>query len=126
MKYKPHPHHRNGTPGKSQWTIPVPQEAACFDYAVNHSWIFSSAYWGLHLAGQAAQDLGDEHRGRQVLPVRTAKFVEDQNVWHGYPVAHWLSPHDKPADVILKSWQVAGHITKATRRRIGKGTKCKL
>lgn len=72
------------------------------------------------------QDLGDEHSGGQVVAVRTARFVEDQNVWHGYPVAHWLSPHDKPADPILKLWQVAGYISKATRRRIGKGTKCNL
>ena len=126
MIYNPHAHHRNATPGKSQWTIAVPLETACFDYAVAQNWTFSSAYWGLHLAGKTAQDLGDEHSGGQVVKVQTAKFVANQNVWHGYPVAHWLSPHDKPADVILKSWHVAGHISKATRRRIGKGTKCKL
>jgi len=56
-----------------------------------------------------------------------AKFVADeQNNWHGYPVAHWLSPWDKPDISILKEWKDSGIINKAKMAKIHRGYKCSL
>jgi len=55
-----------------------------------------------------------------------AKFVSDQGSWHGYPVAHWLSPFDKPDLQTLAAWEKQGLITSSKKSKIHRGKRCSL
>ena len=129
MPYTHHPHHRQSTWAhlKSQWTISKAKELAIYTNSVSSGWIADRFYWGLHLQDDALHQLGVSQRPR-CFTLKIAKFVGDcQDNWHGYPVAHWLSPWDKPADYVLRQWKDAGFINKAKMSRIhrGRNTTCK-
>ncbi len=127
MSYTPHDKHRDQTPNASQWLITDGEEAASFDQASRQQWGTHVVLWGLHLVANAPAVLGyDLLAGSVRVEVMIAKFVENQGNWHGYPVAHWLQPDDKPNSQVLDSWKVLGYINKAARRKIGKGLRCTL
>lgn len=123
--YTPNPQHRNATYAnqKSQWTITIPDEHACYNIATTLGWCGADCGWGLHLAAGGPAPLGVSPQAYQLY---IAKFVQDQNVWHGYPVAHWLSPFDKPSGETLAAWEASGFINRATRAKIYRGKKCSL
>jgi hypothetical protein len=124
--YQANSQHRNTafSTQKSQWTILTNEEIAAFNLAHQNVWQCPKRhYWGLHLAAKQPLVLG-------VSPERhdchVAKFVSHQNIWHGYPVAHWLSPFDRPTVNVLSAWYESGYIDKATRRKITQGKRCTL
>jgi hypothetical protein len=120
--YTPHDKHRNQTPNASQWTITHVEEHSSFVLASSQQWGTHAVLWGLHLVANAPAVLGYDvlaDSGR--VDVMIAKFVENQGDWHGYPVAHWLQPYDKPTAKVLSEWRVQGHINKATHRKISCG-----
>lgn len=128
VPYTPNPQHRNGgyAAVKSQWSISQPEEVACFDLAVQAEWAFRNSFWGLHIGAAGLGPLG-------VAPppsscqLHIAKFVGDAiGNWHGYPVAHWLSPYDKPSETILSSWFELGLISKPKMAKIHRGKQCAL
>lgn len=123
--YTPNPQHRNAAYAnqKSQWTIPIPDEYTCYNTATASGWCGAQCGWGLHLEQGVPAPVGSSSRANQLY---IAKFVQDQNVWHGYPIAHWLSPFDKPSDATLQSWEASGFINRATRARIYRGKRCSL
>ena len=126
MPYRHHPHHRQAAYArqKSQWTISETIELAVYQNSVNNNWLADTAYWGLHLKGYIAHQLGVS-RQPSSDGLKIAKFVVDQqNNWHGYPVAHWISPWDNPSDEILRKWKAAGIINKAKMAKIHRGQKC--
>ncbi len=128
MRYTHHPHHRQSQYAhrKSQWTISQEEEKTVYHNSVINNWLAGAAYWGLHLQNNVPHELGVSRRPDS-FNLKIAKFVSDQQEnWHGYPVAHWLSPWDKPADAILKKWKDAGIINKAKMARIHRGIKCDL
>jgi hypothetical protein len=56
-----------------------------------------------------------------------AKFIgAPDGDWHGYPVAPWLSPFDKPDTSVLISWMNAGLIRRPTMAKIKRGKRCAL
>lgn len=125
MSYQIHPHHRSAghASTKSQWLISVADEQNCYTQAVANKWHANDSYWGLHLVLLSPGVLGSAPSND---PLYIAKFVSDQGNWHGYPVAHWLSPYDKPQMLVLKKWEDVGYINRATKARIHRGKKCAL
>lgn len=128
MPYLPHPHHRSAAFAgqKSQWTIAINEEVNCYQTATVQAWTCGGCYWGLHLAGQAPSVLGIAPLPMQ-FSLHIAKFVGDPaGNWHGYPVAHWLSPFDKPDVAVLESWFDSGLINRPTMSKIHRGKRCVL
>jgi len=128
VNYTPNPQHRNSSfsSQKSQWTIPLFEEIDCFTKAANAPWFGNDCYWGFCLGHSSLRPVGVAPPPHS-CPVHFAKFVGDtmQN-WHGYPVAHWVAPFDKPPQVVLKVWADDGILTKPQFARIVRGKKCAL
>lgn len=128
MIYTPHPQHRdfNFSSKKSQWRIEIENEIKAYQYAVNKVWINEGAYWGLHIVNQCPAVLGITPLPEK-KELKIAKFVgKNGTEWHGYPVAHWLSPWDKPHQSILQAWLEEGLIKKPTFSKIHRGKQCDL
>lgn len=128
MAYVPHPQHRSAVFArqKSQWTISLPDEQHCYQVSLDSQWNCGSHYWGLYVADDIPSALGTSPQPAQE-PLHIAKFVGDtQGNWHGYPVAPWLSPFDKPNESVLKIWLTSGLIKKQAFSKIHRGKKCVL
>lgn len=130
MAYTPNPQHRNRgfSNVKSQWSITIAEENNCYTTASNHNWHFNNCLWGVHLLpqSQVPQVLGSSPTPGS-CDLQMAKFVGDASGnWHGYPVAHWMSPYDKPGEDVLKDWCDKGIIRKAIFSRIRRGKRCVL
>lgn len=127
MPYTPHPHHRDAiyAAQKSQWCISINEEHACYATATAETWTSGGYYWGLHVVGHAPAVLGTAPLPAQ-YPLKIAKFVGNQDEWHGYPVAHWLSPFDKPGAEVLRQWVISGLINRPAMAKVHRGKKCTL
>jgi hypothetical protein len=125
MTYIANPQHRdaNFAGKKSQWIIPVSAEISCYNNSVLSGWLSNSSYWSVYAPTNCPTKLGISPCQQDLY---IAKFVEDQAKWHGYPVAHWLSPYDKPAENVLNQWVAAGYINSAKKSKIHRGKKCAL
>lgn len=124
--YSANPVHRNGTLGKSQWTIPVPDEDLCFTRAVARGWILKNVGWGLHDSGTEGQiDYLGVARDHRTL-VFIAKFIGNSGAWHGFPADHQQSRLDIPDSEILKKWMVSKSLSNAKIRKIVRGQSCHL
>jgi len=111
---------------KSQWSIPEADERACYDQAAANGWGDASSLWGIHLVQLQLEFLGHSTFPEPVA-LKIAKFVTDAGgIWHGYPVAHWQSPFDKPSETVLRAWMAAGYINRPKLARIHRGKPCKL
>jgi hypothetical protein len=123
MTYKPYSRHRDGTPRKSQWTISITDERACFNAATSLGWCVESHGWGLYPA-TAPQYLGvaQDH----TTSVFIAKFVSSSGVWHGYPGDHQRNPQDIPLEHVLNDWLARGLLPPAKLRKLVKGQPCAL
>ncbi len=123
--YQPVDYHRNNSyiKEKSQWQITPEEEYQCFFNAFQEHWLDNDSYWGLHLLDESPEVLG-------VSPCRSplhiSKFVVNQNIWHGYPVAYWLLPCNRPSKVILDMWQEKGYINRAKKSKIYRGQRCSM
>lgn len=122
VPYVVHPHHRSldHASKKSQWIISVQDETVCYVNAVQEGWLANDSYWGLHIKDVDPIVLGSAPTQTKLF---IAKFVSNNDDWHGYPVAHWLSPFDKPAMSILQAWENAGYINRAAKAKIHRGKK---
>lgn len=128
MAYINHPHHRDLGYAflKSQWTISTADEVNVFNNAFASNWRANNDFWGLNLSSSIPMPLGVSQMPA-AEELKIAKFVSDNSVdWHGYPVAHWINPWDKPGMSVLKAWCALGYITAASKSRIHRGKKCTL
>jgi hypothetical protein len=128
MPYTPHPQHRSAefAAVKSQWSIAVDDEHLCYQTAEVNGWSCSRFYWGLHAPMKTPTQLGVSPLPDR-YPLQIAKFVGDSvGNWHGYPVAHWLSPFDKPDAPVLQIWYSTGFISRPTMAKIHRGKRCSL
>ena len=125
MTYRPHPHHRNRMPGKSQWTIPVADEITCFKRAATSGWLLNLAGWGLHIPNKNPDWLGvAQDHSTQVF---IAKFVgRQQNQWHGYPADHCRNAQDIPHEQVLYAWIDSKLLSTAKIRKVMRGQRCCL
>lgn len=115
-KYFFSPKHRGSpTDDISVWLINHEEELEIFETCFTNSWISFSNGWGV---SKSLEILGKNLRNQRLI---IAKFVVDQNLWHGYPADIRYKPKDKPIPQILMLWYNEGLIDKATLSRIKQG-----
>jgi len=110
-----------GTPTDeiSVWVVDFDTELSCFDICYKKGWHNGAYGWGLISAGvNQLLRLGENLRNDQLI---IAKFVTDQNQWHGYPADLRHKPADKPLPNILLKWFSERLISKAIMSRIKQG-----
>lgn len=116
--YQINPHHRNGNPNKSQWTIGNHEEVEVFGWSVENESKTDEYYWGVLMDGAVCLPLGiTPHR----LSSKVARFEcsAQPRVWHGYPVDYVNNPqHDCPGRDVLLKWATLGIITKSQIARL--------
>ena len=117
-------HRNNSNPNKSKWTILEDEEIACFLKSMREAWIFDKVAWGLHLNETEILQLGISSSPFNEI-LKCAKFVCNQDNWHGYPADFMRNIHDKPHSNILNSWLDKKFITKSEMAKIKQG-KCAL
>ena len=124
-KYGCHPHHRNGNPNKSQWTITEHDEVASFKLAHTNGWCSSTTGWGLHVSQKRAEYLGTSEGGVRILFI--AKFVAaDSDSWHGYPADPQAKVDDVPENRVLQHWLTHQFLAPSKVRKIIKRQPCSL
>jgi hypothetical protein len=127
--YSPHPKHREGKLGESQWTITEDEERESFLLAWRSDWCEGERGFGLHLIQDdngrvKARNLGvvEDHQTRTFV----AKFVGDTNrCWHGYP-ADQRKKQDRPGWPLLREWITLEVAPEPKIRKIGCGQRCIL
>lgn len=124
--YQINPVHRNGTYGKSQWTVNTSAELVAFDQAWTSGWCAQDVGWGLYTPAGSPEYLGVAQDHATLVFV--AKFVADAQgcTWHGYPADHRRNQHDIPSESIRKSWLDARLLPLPKIRKLGKGQRCTL
>ena len=132
-KYSINPNHRNNNCHKSQWKINKNDEISLFNLTYNSQWIFNdnknkSTGFGIKKNGVNQIELlgysATIHN--QLRELKIAKFVENQNNWHGYPADYRVNKDDTPPNCILKMWINGNYINKKIMCKILKGQKCNL
>lgn len=130
MPYTPNPQHRSAAYAsrKTQWIVSLDVEQECYAQAVNEEWLYKDSYWGIrwNQAEEKAEELGTapDPIGENV---QIAKYVSDSHDnWHGYPVAHWGAPWDRPDTNVLRKWFENGYISAPKMSKIIRGKKCTL
>lgn len=121
-----HPVHRNGRPGKSQWTINEQEEVDCFRQTFQAQWIIDHKGWGLHIVNGFPYKLGVAQD--RVTDVFVAKFVGNQQIaeWHGFPADHRKNSSDKVDEAVAWDWLERGFLTGAKVRKLIAGQPCRL
>lgn len=123
--YKAVSYHRNGTAGKSQWSIPVDDEFDLFAKAKKDGQIFDDKGYALWIVGDAACVLGvTEHESK----TRLARFVDGTRTdhWHGYPANYLRAKNDIPPMSLLRQWKDDGLIEKSDITRLKLQKPCSL
>lgn len=116
------PYHRDGTMGKSQWTISENDEVDCFAESFREEWTNGESNFGLRRDGN--NDLiylGKNSFGEDLL---IAKFVSNSSDWHGYPSDYVRNTHDIPDFSTLKEWREKKFIQKSQMLKIKQGKPC--
>ena len=128
--YEPNLLHRNHNPNKSQWIISKKDEHGLFKQTYSSNWIYNDnnklTGFGIKKNNNRTVLLGYSAviYGRKELKI--AKFIENQNIWHGYPADYRTHKADTPSTEILKIWFDDGYINKKNMCKILKGQKCNL
>lgn len=112
-------HRGNPTNDISVWVVDIDTELACFTSCYQNSWHDGLNGWSFIAAGvRQLLRLGHNLRSPELM---IAKFVTDQNQWHGYPADIRHKPSDKPLPAILANWLQNGFISKSFMTRIKQG-----
>ena len=125
FRYKANSDHRNGTAGKSQWSLSEEEERSVFNAARVRNWLLPSPGWGLHSPNDLVAYLGSSCDGRSLF---VAKFVASHApmVWYGYPADHQRNRRDVPPLKLLQDWEASGLISPSQKRKILRGQPCSL
>jgi len=113
--------HRNGTPGKSQWSISVGEEFELFELADEHHWTGDGRnYWSIKSNRQKPQPIGT--RGEFI-----ARFLPHrEDTWHGFPGCPRERKGDRPINRVLNAWYEAQMISWSLRKKIARRQICTL
>ncbi|RDI28257.1 hypothetical protein DFR41_1019 [Pseudacidovorax intermedius] len=120
LSYKVHTKHRKAKPtaDASVWSVSEWVEITLFARAGSEKWTSMSKakkyLWALQ-SNFSVLGQGLEKNGRQV-ELHFAKFVEDNSVWHGYPVQ--ARGDDIPPESVLNCWLESKIINKAEKLKI--------
>src|SRR5262249_8786876 len=127
-KYISKTDHRDNTSSKSQWTISVDDEHACFDFGVSRSWVSSAgdSAWGLHVVDGRADYLGKTAPGRQPEANLFVAFFQLADVCHGYPSDAKRSRRETPPVSVIRAWLEGGYLRGSVIRKLQLGQPCNL
>lgn len=124
--YVSKPDHRDGTPTKSQWTISIDAEHACFTLGIGSNWKLDQRAWGLHLVDGTPNYLGHTAFDRDPRADLCIAFFQLADTSHGYPSDPKRSIREVPPDAVRSDWLTKGYLRPAVIRKIGRGLTCKL
>ena len=111
--YQINPHHRDGNPNKSQWTINNRKEVEVFGWSQESGSLSDGYYWGVLRDGAVCLPLGMTPH-RQSSKIARFECAAQPRVWHGYPVDYVNDPqHDCPGYEVLHKWAEQGIISKS-------------
>jgi hypothetical protein len=127
-RYIINPPHRNGAPAKSQWTVSVEAEHACFELGVSHGWISvaGDSAWGLHLVDGLPENLGKtapEHEPEGDLFIA---YFQLAAVCHGYPSDFRRSKRETPPVAVTRDWLTGRYLRPSVVRKLQQGQPCGL
>lgn len=119
-RYRINEQHRRGNPRKSQWTVKEDNELDIFACSLKKNWVSLCQYYsyGLLIRDNVKEKLG-ESIDKQDLYI--AKFICNQNLWHGYPCGDKPEDLEKISDNTLQSWK--DYFSKKEILRMLKGQK---
>lgn len=123
--YKAVSYHRNGTAGKSQWTISVDEEVDLFAKTKKDGHVYDDKGYALWIVVEKAAVLGlTEHQSE----TRLARFVDGtkSDHWHGYPANYLRAKNDIPPMHLLRQWKKDGLIEKSDITRLKLQKPCSL
>lgn len=116
LGYRPHPKHRSGAPGASQWTITTLEERACFELSAASGWLAGTRGIGVHILGGKARNLGVARGGVTFIAVFRAG-----SEWHGYPEDTRAA---RVTSAAAKAWHENGWIGIRAMRCLVRGQLC--
>jgi hypothetical protein len=117
-------HHRKYVNDKkSRWVVSMQEEIDCFVNACTAKWFDYPTVWGIIKQDSHLIKLGESKLNSNL---KLAKFVENQNNWHGYPADYVRNNQDRPGTVVLAKWRKDGIIEKHHIIKIRKGVECNL
>lgn len=112
-------HRGNPSNDISVWLVDLDTEVSCFAVCYQSNWHNGINGWGFVTSNiQKLIRIGYNLRNPDLM---IAKFVANQNQWHGYPADIRHKPADKPEPTILQEWLIGGYISKAIMSRIKQG-----
>ena len=127
-KYISKADHRDNTPTKSQWTVSVADEHACFDFGVGHGWVSTSgdSAWGLHVIDGKADYLGKSAPGRGPEASLFVAFFQLADVCHGCPSDLKRSRREIPPTSVTRAWLEGKYLRGPVIRKLQLGQTCSL
>ena len=111
-------HRRIATEDVSIWDIDFQNELSCFKASIHNEWIYNEVSWGFIKNGEEFIIVGHNLINREL---KFAKFVSNENIWHGYPADFRNKPDDKPVPQLLLIWFNEKVISKPLLKRIKQG-----
>jgi hypothetical protein len=125
--YASKPDHRDGTRIKSQWTIEIIDEYACFQLGVDRSWKRDDVCaWGLHLVDGRAAYLGQTALDPGPQADSWVAFFRLSDTCHGYPSDPKRSIKEVPPEAVRGDWLAMQYVRPAAVRKLGRTVKCRL
>lgn len=118
--------HRDGTPTKSQWTVPISDEYASFSLGVDSGWISDTAAWSLHLVDGLATYLGRSAQNPGPVAQLCVAYFQLAALSHGYPSDPARSIREVPPNEVRSDWLAKRYMRPAVIRKLGRGLVCKL
>lgn len=117
--------HRDESPQKSKWIIPINIEINLFEQAIRLGNEKNYTAWNLFKCNNAISVIGISQDGQEL---KLAKFVDGNknDRWHGYPANYLRNNQDIPPSNVLDLWVNNKFITPATMAKIRRGQRCNL
>lgn len=116
--------HRDKNPNKSQWCIAELEEINLFRLSFGNEWFDENktSCFGIISEEKKLKVLGISASNRlPLMDLHFARFVCDQQIWHGYPFGNTSSDLKKISRSILDDWKDQGYINNAVKNKINKG-----
>lgn len=114
--------HRNNSPKKSQWSISCNIEHSLAQHAVDNLLNIGNNYYNVLSNDMVLQIVGYSTKQRNDRePLKICKFIQNQNILHGYPANHMMNLQDIPPNQILIIMKSLSLINDREHKLIRKG-----
>lgn len=126
MEYFHKPDHRDGTPRKSQWTVPKVAEEAIFRHSCSQRWWTDDAAWGLFRPNGVIEYLGVSALDPGPADPLVVGFFEIAEPCHGYPSRCTPGDRDQIPTAVARAWLEQQVLSPAKIRKLRRGQRCRL